>query len=508
MSLELALPERKSQPLKSISHTVMSRTLFFIIFYIVGFAPAAELPKLDLFRDTEIVNIFNAIPAQESGQIMTLQNVAMERLAHFGARQSIWLTENGEMDGNPIVDPVTQMHIVGKDYKPVMLSATEWLLVSWFRPDIAKLVPLFDVNNTFVINELRLMVKAKEHPYAFAEIEPARETLMQKFGEYREIPTEKQTQEQQIIVKVAVNFIDYEMIIGHFDFIRSPLGSKTETWPAGITAPVRLSEHLNVLANAIRKTGGSPIQTQWFRELGKAALGAIMSSDVNLQLRIFPSEMKLTEVWYGPGEILVGAINGGKEVDAIQLDWLWAYEEIYLALPDEEKFKASCRALLAKIQDKQMPQQQGDFRNLLIWKIPDGWGENTTLAPMRTRLLDLRFGPNKEGECYISLMPGSADGIERYVNQWRWEMGKSAYTADEIAKLPQKPFFNRKSAFVAFDGDFKADTAKKGYRTLGIIHGTEQATIYVKLTGPKALVEQNAAAFDIFCQSIKTNIKK
>jgi hypothetical protein len=504
----------------------MSRTLCFTIFYIVGFAQAAELPKLDLFRDYEIVKIFNTIPAQDSGQIKTLQNIAEERLANFGSKQSIWLTENGEMDGNPIVDTITQMPIINKDDKPVMLSATEWLLMSWFRPDIAKRVPLFDVNNTFVVNELGLMVKTKEYPYAFAEIEPARETLIQKFGEYREIPNEKQTQVQRMIVKVAVNFLDYKMIIEHFDFIRSPLGRKTETWPTGITSPVRLSKHLNVLVNAIRKTDGSVSQTQWFRELGKAALGAVMSIDVELQLRIFPSELRLTEVWYGPGEIIFGAINGRKEVDAIQLDWLWAYEEIYLALPDAEKFKAACKAFLAKIQDKQMlrlasavpagvvshpsasAQQQGSFRSLLIWKLPDGWGENTTPDPMRTRLLDLRFGPNKEGECYISLMPGSAGGIETYVNRWRWEMAKSAYTTDEIAKLPKKPFFNSKGAFVAFDGDLKADIAKKGYRTLGIIHGTEQATIYVKLTGPKALVEQNEAAFDIFCRSIKPNIKK
>ena len=41
---------------------------------------------------------------------------------------------------------------------------------------------------------------------------------------------------------------------------------------------------------------------------------------------------------------------------------------------------------------------------------------------------------------------------------------------------------------------------------LGLIHSAEQATIFVKLTGPKALVEQNTAAFDSFCQSIKPNV--
>jgi hypothetical protein len=88
-------------------------------------------------------------------------------------------------------------------------------------------------------------------------------------------------------------------------------------------------------------------------------------------------------------------------------------------------------------------------------------------------------------------------------------MGQPAYTADEISKLPKKPFFNRDATFVAFDGDFKAfgaEQAQTGYSMLGLIHSAEQATIFVKLTGPKALVDQNAAAFDAFCQSIKPNL--
>lgn len=156
-------------------------------------------------------------------------------------------------------------------------------------------------------------------------------------------------------------------------------------------------------------------------------------------------------------------------------------------------------------------QQRPDFRSLLTWGVPDGWSENTTPDPMGMRLVDLRFGPNKEGECYISLMPGSAGGLEANVNRWRTQMAQPAYTADEFAKLPKKPFFNREATFVAFDGDFKgfgAETAKTGYSLLGLIHSTEQATIFVKLTGPKALVEQNTAAFDTFCQSIKPNIPK
>ncbi|GEP42507.1 hypothetical protein [Brevifollis gellanilyticus] len=157
------------------------------------------------------------------------------------------------------------------------------------------------------------------------------------------------------------------------------------------------------------------------------------------------------------------------------------------------------------------PQPRMDFRSLLAWTVPQGWAESSTPDPMGMRLVDLRFGPNQEGECYISLLPGPSGGLDANVNRWRSQMGLPPYTAEELASLPKKPFFNREATFVAFDGDFKgfgAEAAKTGYRMLGLINSAEQATIFVKLTGPKALVEQNAAAFDQFCQSIRPNLPK
>lgn len=162
-------------------------------------------------------------------------------------------------------------------------------------------------------------------------------------------------------------------------------------------------------------------------------------------------------------------------------------------------------------EKEQEPQQRPNLRSLLTWTIPEGWTESASADPSGMRAVDLRFGPNQEGECYISLMPGPAGGLEANVNRWRTQMGQPPYTPEEIAQLGKKPFFNREATFVAFDGDFKSFGAERpltGYRLLGLIHSAEQATIFVKLTGPKALVEANAAAFDAFCQSIRPNVPK
>jgi ABC-type transport system involved in cytochrome c biogenesis permease subunit len=339
----------------------MKRLFWVLTFALTHFSLAAELPSLDLFRDKEVVETFASIPVQESGRIKPLENIATYRLLRFRARRSIWLTENGEMDGKPITDPATQKHIVKEEGKPIKLSATEWLLMSWFRPDIAKIVPLFKVDNSSAITELGLTAKAKRDQYTFAEIEPARQTLMEKMGNYRDIPPKKQTPEQRMIVQLAANFLDYEMITGHFDFIRSPVGDKLDQLPAGIEKPLRLSKSLNALANAVRTSGGPPMQIPWFRDFGKGALGAMMSGNPVQQLRIFPPESKAKEVWHGPGEAIFGAINGEKDVDSEQLGWLSTYEDVYLALPDAAKFKTASKTLLTKIQEAAKSRNEGQF---------------------------------------------------------------------------------------------------------------------------------------------------
>ncbi len=337
------------------------RFALLTLFTLSGFVSAAELPSLDLFRDKEVVETFASLPVQEVGRIKPLENIASYRLLRFRARRSIWLTDSGEMDGKPLVDPATQKPITKEGDKPVKLSAVEWMLMSWFRPDLGKTVPLFKVDNSSAISELGLTAKAKRDQYSFAEIEPARQILMQKMGEYREIPSRKQTPEQRMIVQLAANFLDYEMITGHFDFIREPLGEKPEGLPAGITLPVRLSKSLNTFIAAIRANGGPPMQIPWFRAFAKGALGAMMSGNPEQQYRIFPPAPGAGNVWNGPGEMIFGAVNSDKDVTADQLNWLALYEDVYLALPDAAKFKAASKTLLSKIQDAAKLRGEGQF---------------------------------------------------------------------------------------------------------------------------------------------------
>jgi len=160
-----------------------------------------------------------------------------------------------------------------------------------------------------------------------------------------------------------------------------------------------------------------------------------------------------------------------------------------------------------RFYDTQPAAETAPRENPLSWVTPAGWKEAPpSNTPGSMRLVDLRFGENGEGECYLSAMPGNAGGLEANVNRWRGQMGQPAYTPEELANLPKKPFLGRDSVFVDFEGDFKgmgaAADALKGYRLLGLVQPAPEFTLFVKMTGPKELVAQNQAAFEQFCQSI------
>jgi hypothetical protein len=147
------------------------------------------------------------------------------------------------------------------------------------------------------------------------------------------------------------------------------------------------------------------------------------------------------------------------------------------------------------------PQERfGDER--LRWETPAGWAqaERTQLRP-----LNMVFGPNGEGECYLSMMPGGSGTTLANVNRWRKQMGQPEITEADLEKLPKKTLMGVPGVFVSIDGAFTgvgATEAKPDYRMLGIVATLGDAGLFVKMTGPKALVEANTAAFDQFVASL------
>ena len=316
-------------------------------------APSEPLPALSTLRDKDTLTALATLPVQEAGRIKPLDTLARYRLLRFSGKRTI-----------AFQNPETKK----KEY----LSAMEWMVITWLRPDLAKDMPVFVVDNDAAIVELGIKIgeKGKRDRYSYNELLPGRQALMDKRDEFSQIDAKKRTAVQSMIANLGVNFLDYEMLLTHFDFVRKPLGKDLSKVPAEIlkgneTAPLRLSKLLPTALSYIQEhpEAAAPMQNPWMMDLIRGGLGGMMSGNQELSLRVFPPPAGVTDTWSGPGWVVLEGVQG-KSATPEKLAWLGAYEELYLTATDPAKFKTSVINLAAKVKDAAAARGEGTHVNL------------------------------------------------------------------------------------------------------------------------------------------------
>ena len=149
-----------------------------------------------------------------------------------------------------------------------------------------------------------------------------------------------------------------------------------------------------------------------------------------------------------------------------------------------------------------------DAQSMLRWTAPEGWN---FLPATEFRHVNFDFGPAREGEMYLTLLPiTGGGGMLENMNRWRQQMGQPPLTESDLATLPTKTIFGRPIPALDIAGTFTGGSGpqmapalpKPGYRMLGAIFEAPGFLFTLKMTGPEALVAANAAKFDAFCQSL------
>jgi len=139
----------------------------------------------------------------------------------------------------------------------------------------------------------------------------------------------------------------------------------------------------------------------------------------------------------------------------------------------------------------------------LKWDTPEGWSE----APASSmRDVNLAFGPEGIGECYVARLPGAAGGLESNINRWRKQMGQDDLSSEEIANLPSIDIFGVPASLVSIDGSFTGMGGKATIddaRMLGAVLMTPNGALFIKMTGPRELVAANRDAFEAFTASLR-----
>ena len=150
--------------------------------------------------------------------------------------------------------------------------------------------------------------------------------------------------------------------------------------------------------------------------------------------------------------------------------------------------------------------QQRFSNDPLSWETPAGWvqAERSQMRP-----INLRFGPNGEGECYLSMLPGGAGGTAANVNRWRKQMGQPELPEADMAALPKRVLMGIEGVFVSLDGAYTnvgSAEATPDQRLSGVIAALGEVGLFVKMVGPKELVEANQSAFDQFVKSLSLRL--
>lgn len=142
---------------------------------------------------------------------------------------------------------------------------------------------------------------------------------------------------------------------------------------------------------------------------------------------------------------------------------------------------------------------------MFTYDVPSGW----TQAPSsQFRDPNFTYGPNNELECYVSVLQGPGGGMLVNANRWRGQLGQPPYTEDEFAHLPRASILGREAVIVEFTGDFLpmgAADRKPGYRLVGALLEAPMAAVFIKMTGPDQMVQDQKDNFAIFAQSLKMN---
>lgn len=139
----------------------------------------------------------------------------------------------------------------------------------------------------------------------------------------------------------------------------------------------------------------------------------------------------------------------------------------------------------------------------MSWVVPQGWRQ---VGPASMRFVDMRFGPNDEGEAFVSALTGDGGGLLANVNRWRAEMGLEPAAAADLESMPTSTFLGGPALLVELDGDYRpvgATSPRPDHRLIGLIQPVTELTFFVKMTGPADLVEQEREKFEQFLRSVR-----
>ena len=136
----------------------------------------------------------------------------------------------------------------------------------------------------------------------------------------------------------------------------------------------------------------------------------------------------------------------------------------------------------------------------VTYVVPGGFED---AGPRTMRNVNLVSGAGTE--LYAMSMPGAAGGVGPNAQRWRRQLGAAALTPLELADLPRLTVLGVEAVVVDVAGRFQGMGGQviDDARMLGLICPLDDHTVFVKMIGPRADVDEHEDAFREFCESFE-----
>lgn len=148
---------------------------------------------------------------------------------------------------------------------------------------------------------------------------------------------------------------------------------------------------------------------------------------------------------------------------------------------------------------------------IFAYDLPPGWEK---LPATEQRWINLQPQGNPDAAVTVSIMPGEAGGLVANVDRWRQQVGLGPANQADLDALETRLVLGAPASYLDVRGRFvgMGDEDVPDARLVGLIQTFDAGsptgesapfTLFIKFTGPAALVAEELEAFDMFVASLR-----
>ncbi len=202
------------------------------------------------------------------------------------------------------------MDIIGKDDKKIRLKPLDWMMDCLFRPELAKDLPTFRLDNAEVLKAIGVTTKDRRDRYSYNDIAPQVEKLKQFATSYNQIPSDKRKTIETQTIELYSNLVTFEALTNYMKFAREGLLPGSAAKEGGKVLPI---SEVMTAAPKIRQAvadyqqNGTPLpeQVQTIQ-----TLIVERANESNFGLKLFPPTNKEDPTWVSAGDRMFNIFTG------------------------------------------------------------------------------------------------------------------------------------------------------------------------------------------------------